>query len=261
MESALEFKNFRDLESLVGEDYINGRKNLSQAILLNTAGVIIKNSKIIGNEPFNNFFMAKKSNLERDKKGIFNFLISIKESSLAYLDRLVPSSVYIFDDDEYSLYSTAAELNTGYIKYDWQKKDLKEEEIEMLSNMTGKSKDKYENLIKYLDAIRDYNLLLYNIKSSAKYLYDPEKEAPLKLYVLESRFLPNGKDLLNLEKAEKASVYKGLENAQLFINDKSGVYSLENANYPEFVKHDERDSKYGIIINLIKKRDNGIIYG
>ena len=65
MEYSKDLKNFKDLDYLLGKDYIDGNYDLSKAILEKSASLLIEHSVTIQNRPFRDVYLVYNEKLEK----------------------------------------------------------------------------------------------------------------------------------------------------------------------------------------------------
>ena len=143
MEYSKDLKNFKDLDYLLGKDYIDGNYDLSKAILEKSASLLIEHSVTIQNRPFRDVYLVYNEKLEKD---INEFIDNLKSSSLDYLDLLIGRDLYRLDSENYELSVIAKELKNDSLSYFWKYRKLKDiEEVYSIGVVSNQVK---QNLIR-----------------------------------------------------------------------------------------------------------------
>lgn len=266
MENKLDFKKFKNLDDLVGVDYLNGISNYNYSVIADTAGLLTENSKTVKMGPFGNALLVKKETIEKRREGVFNFLKGLKYDSLLYLNNLMPLGLYIFDDKEYEIHSISHKYANNKLDYMFKKRELNDaeaDEIERFNMQAETSKEEREASAKELYRLAKLNSLLYDIKNSSKIIYNDEnQENPIFVYLLDENKKFGNKYIMDFKDKELYNIYRSLGRGRLFVKkNKNELYSLEFENEKaEFKKHEEANDKDSIIINILKEKNDADMY-
>ncbi|MGC8533319.1 MAG: hypothetical protein ACP5MV_01670 [Candidatus Parvarchaeum sp.] len=236
MEYKKDLKNFKDLDDLLGEDYIYGNYDLSKAILEKTASLLVKNSVTILNKPFKYVYLVHNEKLEKKIQGINKFIDNLKADSLGYLCLLIGRDFYMLNSNNYDMSVVTKELKNEGLIYFWDHKELNDKEIDFIENIKEDKELKKERLNRVLELnkMADSDYLAYQIKKRSEAFLNEE---------------------------ELSNVYKKFSEKPLFIMDKKEIYSIEyKDNVAQLSKHNANDDKYSLMIGMINSKYNDNMY-
>ena len=256
MEYSKDLKNFKDLDYLLGKDYIDGNYDLSKAILEKSASLLIEQSVTIQNRPFRDVYLVYNEKLEKD---INEFIDNLKSSSLDYLDLLIGRDLYRLDSENYELSVIAKELKNDSLSYFWKYRKLKDNEVDFIENRNEKEELKKERLNQALELSKmaDSHYLAYQIKKRSQVFFDDESNKVL-FYLIRNN--SDGINFLDMGQEELSNVYRNFKGRPLFIINKNDIYSIEYQNdVANLFKHGANNDKDSLIIGIINsKYDEGM---
>ncbi len=260
MEYSKDLKNFKDLDYLLEKDYINGNYDLSKAILEKSASLLIEHSITIQNRPFRDVYLVYNEKLEKDVKGINEFIDKLKSSSLDYLDLLIGRDLYRLDSENYDLSVISKELAGDSLSYFWKYRELKDNEIDFIENRNEKEELKKERLNQALELSKmaDSHYLAYQIKKRSEAFFDGESNKVL-FYLIRNN--SDGINFLDMSQEELSTVYMKFKGRPLFIINKNDIYSIEyQNNVANLFKHSVNNDKDSLIIGIINSKYNEGMY-
>ncbi len=267
MKELHDLRNFKDLDSLVSDDYISGKDNYSLGILKETAGFLVENAVTVDNSPFDDVYIVNEEKI-KSNPGMANFIKNLKTKSLRYLNDVLSKNVYIFDGDEYQVYMIGHAFKDGGIKYGWKINDrLNDGEISFFERARSENEPASEARKKHAAGLyksADFDFLASETKNKSQVLdYEGEDDKTGVIYVLKSERAGSlVEKLKNLDEESLNGLYTAM-NKRLFIKDaKNDVYSLEAADgTAAFVRNDAVGGKYSIIVSSIKLEGSNDMYG
>ena len=267
MKELHDLRNFKDLDSLVSDDYISGKDNYSLGILKETAGFLVENAVTVDNSPFDDVYIVNEEKI-KSNPGMANFIKNLKTKSLRYLNDVLSKNVYIFEGDEYQVYMIGHAFKDGGIKYGWKINDrLNDSEISFFERARGENEPASEARKKHAVGLyksADFDFLASETKDKSQVLdYEGEDDKTGVIYVLKSGHADSlVEKLKNLDRENLNGLYTAM-NKRLFIKDaKNDVYSLETADgTAAFIRHGAGGDKDSIVVSAIKLEGSKDMYG
>lgn len=261
-----DLRDFENLDSLLKEDFINGRADYSSGILCEVAGFIMENAAMTGEKVLKGAYVLDGERLEKRSPGVMKFLDGLGSISLTTLSDFLSNQVYIFDRRKDSVQTILPSIENSKVIYGWAYRDkVSERDPSFFGRYQKPDKEsfsarKFDANLRY--SVADAYFLSSDIKKNALLLfYDEDEEKPM--YALNGKI--GGKFIKKIE-GMGAESKKGLFSAlkyRLFIEDSDRkVYQLEKdgkgVRLTEYGQGSERGS---IIKNLINKVGDDDLYG